>query len=289
MRYFIAVAEEENMSKAAKKLHISQPPLSRQIKLLEQELGVDLFIRKQGRLHLSSAGYYLKDQAKQMIAMLDKTEERIKSTFRKDVGNIIIGTIETLGASRLPGWIKINHNLFPKITYDIINSSTDVIIKRLNEGSIDIGIVREPFNSERFECIRLPEDAWVVVMREEEDKMPKKNKIDLSELSKEKLILPGRTSHEEQIRQWFELIGMQPDVVCRYNALSSGIALAKSGVGVLLCPKSATNIMRDRSLNVKQIINPKLDTSAVVITPKYSSLTPAIQHFIDVIKNNIDI
>ena len=155
------------------------------------------------------------------------------------------------------------------------------------KGIYDIGIVREPFNSEPFECIRLPEEPWIAVLpREYPIATPGKN-IDLAELSKSPLILPTRAIHEEQIRRWFEMIGSKPEVVCSYNSLSSGIALVKNNVGLLLCPESASSFIGDSGLIVKKITNPALSSRSVIITRKYSTNSPAVRSFLKMIQEQI--
>ena len=162
MRYFLAIAETENVSKAAEKLHMSQPPLTRQMKQLEEELNVELFERESGRLHLTEAGYYFRERAREIVELTDKLEEEMKSTFGTYDGNISIGSIETVGVSVLPTWITEFHSQFPEITYNICYSNTEEIVRKLDLGIFDVGIVREPFNSEKYECIRLREESQLL-------------------------------------------------------------------------------------------------------------------------------
>ena len=174
-----------------------------------------------------------------------------------------------------------------QMPFHVINGNTDTIMDQVVKGIYDIGIVREPFNSEPFECIRLPEEPWIAVLpREYPIATPGKN-IDLAELSKSPLILPTRAIHEEQIRRWFEMIGSKPEVVCSYNSLSSGIALVKNNVGLLLCPESASSFIGDSGLIVKKITNPALSSRSVIITRKYSTNSPAVRSFLKMIQEQI--
>lgn len=287
IRYFLVIAEEENMSRAAQRLHMSQPPLSRQLKLLEEEVGTTLFERSHGRLRLTAAGIYLREQAYEILSLLDKTERCLRTEFKEDEGDITIGTIETVGINILPKWISMFHEKKPKVTYHVINGNTDIIMDQVTKGIYDIGIVREPFNSEPFECIRLPEEPWIAVLPKGYPFYASEDTIDLAELSKSPLILPTRAIHEEQIKRWFEMIGSKPEVVCSYSSLSSGIALVKNNVGLLLCPESASSFMGDSSLIVKRITNPALNSRSVIITKKYGTKSPAVRSFLQMIEEEM--
>ena len=287
LRFFLVIAEEENMSKAAERLHMSQPPLSRQLKLLEEEVGTELFERGHGRLRLTAAGIYLKEQAYEILSLLDKTKQHLQTEFREDEGDITIGTIETVGINILPKWIAEYHEKKPKVTYHVINGNTDNLMDQVVKGIYDIGIVREPFNSEPFECIRLPEEPWIAVLPKEYPIATLGKNIDLAELSRSPLILPTRAIHEEQIRRWFEMIGSKPEVVCFYSSLSSGIALVKNNVGLLLCPESASSFIGDSGLMVKKITNPALSSRSVIITRKYVTKAPAVRSFLKMIQEQL--
>ena len=291
IRYFLAIAQEENISKAAEKLHMSQPPLSRQLKQLEEELGVELFYRDKSRIFLTEAGYFLKERATEIVELVDKTEAQMREIYQQGSGNIYIGTIETVGNSLLPRWISGFNRFYPDITYHVNNSNTDETMKKIDSGVYDIGIVREPFNSEKYESVRLPEETWIACMSHNHSLARRSEKtVNLSELAAEHLILPGRSIHEEQIKKWFELLGIKPRVICWYTALVNGMALVENEIGVLLCPKSAAALVLGREdIIYKEIINPRLTSSAVVIWKKERRLTASVLRFIEYIKEETNL
>lgn len=289
MRYFLAIADTENVSKAAEKLHMSQPPLTRQMKQLEEELNVELFERESGRLHLTEAGYYFRERAREIVELTDKLEEEMKSTFGTYDGNISIGSIETVGVSVLPTWITEFHSQFPEITYNICYSNTEEILRKLDLGIFDVGIVREPFNSEKYECIRLREESWIACIHKDNPlSAGDADTLELAELAKENLIAPGRNSHEEQIKNWFHMIGMKPHIVCLYTALGGGFELVRQGLGILLCPKSAASRLQTPDIVCKEIINPKFTSCAVVVWKKYGALSSSASRFADYLKTKIE-
>lgn len=290
IRYFLAIAEEENISKAAEKLHMSQPPLSRQLKQLEEELGVELFYRDKGRIWLTDAGYFLKERASEIVELMDKTEAQMRELYHDQGGNIYIGTIETAANYLLPKWISGFNRRYPNITYHVNNNNTDEIMKKIDNGVYDIGIVREPFNSEKYECIRLPEETWIACLPKNHALAEtEETTINLAQLAGEQLILPGRSIHEEQIKKWFELLGTRPRVICWYTALINGLALAQNGLGILLCPKSAEPLFHGKeNIVYKEIINPRLTSSVVVIWKRNKRLSTAVGQFIDYIREEVN-
>lgn len=195
MNYFLQIAEYENISKAAEQLHISQPPLSRQLKKLEEELGVELFTRDNGRLQLTEAGYYFKERAQEVLALVEKTKGEMDEKYNGHSGKIRIGTIETLSAEKLPKWIAEFHELYPDVKYQIVNNNSEEIVRMVDKGLLDMGIVREPVNSQYFERIRLQEDFWIAYIPNR-NPLSQKNRrtieIELADLRDEPLILPSR-------------------------------------------------------------------------------------------------
>lgn len=285
--YFLEIAEHENISKAAERLHISQPPLSRQLKKLEEELGVELFTRDNGRLRLTDAGYFFKQRAQEVLSLVEKTKSQLDEKYNGVSGKIRIGTIETLSADKLPKWIAEFHEIYPDITYQIVNNNSDEIIRMVDRGLLDIGIVREPVNSQYYERIRLQEDSWIAYISNR-NPLSQKNRttieIELSDLKDEKLILPMRGIHEKQINTWFDMIGEKPKVICWYSSLVNGMALVKNGLGTMLCPKSAQSILDYSCATVKEIVNPTMTTGSVIVWKNFHNLSESARKFIDFIK-----
>lgn len=140
LRYFLTIVEKENITAAARELHIAQPPLSQQLKLLEDELGVKLIERGSRRIQLTPAGKILKVRAEQIMELLDATVNEIKD-FRGGVqGTLSIGTISSLGATLLPEHIQSFHEKFPNVDFQIWESDSYRMSELLNSGIVEIGL-----------------------------------------------------------------------------------------------------------------------------------------------------
>lgn len=146
LRYFITIAEEGNITKAARRLHIAQPPLSQQLKLLEEELGVKLVERGSRQIQLTDAGKILRHRAEQVVELVDSTIKELKDFNEGLQGTLSVGTVPSSGSTLLPERIYNFHENYPGVSFQIWEGDTYRILDLLNNGVIEIGIVRTPIN-----------------------------------------------------------------------------------------------------------------------------------------------
>lgn len=166
LRYFLTVAREESITRAAEVLHLTQPTLSRQLAQMEDELGVKLFERGTRKISLTNEGILLRRRAEEIVTLVDKTESEL--TEREDMidGTITIGCGESLAVQTLPELIKSFHEKYPLVTYDIYTATADLVKEQMDKGLVDIGLLLEPVNVENYEYIRLDvKDHNVALMR----------------------------------------------------------------------------------------------------------------------------
>jgi len=285
IKYFLTIAEEKNITKAAEKLHMSQPPLSRQLKLLEDELGVTLFERSKKKLELTEEGYYLKSRSKEILELIEQTEMQLKEMRKSVTGTMNIGTIETAGLGVLPNWIAEFQKQFPDVKYNISSGNSDEITEKLNKGIIDIGIIREPFNKEIYKYVNLEEESWVALMNKDHRLAQEINEtISLNQIVCEPIITPARAARGIEINKWFDLIGRKPNVFCVYGTLMNAVVLVERNTGIALCPSSVKDAIKEKNLITKVIVEPEQKSRAVVIWKKYKYMSNACQQFLEYIK-----
>ena len=168
LKYFLAVAREENILKAAQTLHLTQPTLSRQLMELEQELGKKLFIRGSRRITLTEDGILLRRRAEEIIELIGKTENEIRTSDDNISGDIYIGAGETEVMSCIAKLAKDIQADYPDIHYHIFSGNEESVSERLEKGLIDFGILIDPKNISRYEYVRLPQkDKFGVIMRKD--------------------------------------------------------------------------------------------------------------------------
>ena len=176
LKYFLTVADEGNITRAADILHITQPTLSRQLMELEDELGTALLIRGKRSVTLTDEGFLFKQQAEMIVELSDKLEHTFKN--RKDVvcGTVRIGAAEAVGGRALAAYMKEFRERYPNVQFDLYNGMADNIKEMLERGLLDLGLVLEPIDTAKFEYVRLPQkETWGLLLRKDHELAEKEN------------------------------------------------------------------------------------------------------------------
>ena len=203
LRYFLAVVQEEGINKAAEVLHVTQPTLSRQLSQLEEELGVKLFNRGARKITLTNEGILLRRRAEEILSLVDKTEQELVEQEKEVEGRINIGSGELAAVQLLPELISSFREKYPLVTYDLLTANADVVKEQMEKGLIDIGILMEPIDKDKFDFIRLKQkERWVVVMRPD-DPLAEKEFVTAADLKGLPLILPRRMNVRNELMSWF--------------------------------------------------------------------------------------
>ena len=239
LRYFTVVARELNITRAAEKLNMSQPPLSNQIKALEEELGVQLFIRGKRHLELTEEGALLLRRAVQMQELADKTRQEIASLREGMTGTIYLSMVEGRAPFLAAQWIAGFREEFPLVRYNLWNGSSDDVLDRLRKGLADLAVIAAPYDTEHLEGFPVGQEPWAAMLHPDHPlaKEPG-DTIPLSSLVGEPLIVPSRKSRIESIRRWFGEIGAEPQILCEMSNYMDAAALSSQGVGVSIFPQT---------------------------------------------------
>lgn len=286
MKHFYAIVEEGNISNAAKRLNIAQPPLSKQMKQLEDKLGVKLFERGSRRIRLTEAGQLLRERVEQILGLVDGTMKEITELNFGLVGTLSIGTVTTSGATLLPNLINKFHSLYPNVTFQLWEGDGYRILELLDKRIIEVGIIRAPFDSEIYESITLPAEPLVIAMKRDgchcgEDP----ENVRLIELANQPLIVPLRW--KAIFVEWCGKAGFNPNIVCISDGVLLNILWAKMGIGMALVPKSAEGLISDSALTYKKIIEPTVSTETVIVWVRNRKLSASSKHFLDLLKDMI--
>lgn len=279
LRYFLMIAEEGQITGAAKRLHIAQPPLSQQLKLLEDELGTKLVERGSRSIQLTDAGKVLRNRAEQILELTDATIKELRDFNEGLNGTLSIGTVSSSGATFLPARIRNFNDRFPRVCFEIWEGNTYRILEILNSGIIEIGIVRTPFNIQDFDSIRLPSEPMVAVAVDGLQTDNSKDMIEVSELSDKPLIIYRR--FEKLIIETCRKEGFEPRIICKTDDARSALLWAESGIGVAVVPESATKLVGMKNLKYKQINSSELETQIAAIWVKNRYLSSAAKHFLE--------
>ena len=278
LKYFLTIVEEGTILKAAQKLHIAQPPLSQQLKLLEAELGCTLIARTTRKSQITDTGEKLYFRAKQILELIDTTTKEVTDINKGLEGTLSIGTVSSAGATFLPERLSSYHKKYPGINFGIFDEDTYKIIELLGKGIIDIGIIRTPFNLDMFEAITLPSVPMVAVSNNL--KLTENCEIlSLAHLTDLPLIVQQR--YEKTIIELCLKSGFVPNILCRSNDVRTILLWAAAGMGTAIVPKDCLHLIHSMDLEYKEINEPSLYIGTAIIWTKDRYLTTAARHFLD--------
>ena len=287
LQYFIAVAEELNITRAAERLHMSQPPLSAQIKALETELDTQLFIRGKRRLQLTETGQLLYRRAKEIISLSEKTRSEIFSMGAGMRGTISIGLVEGMAPDIAAEWFAGFLELYPNIRFRILDGSTDDLLEKLRSGIISLAVITSPCDNSLLHSFHVGEERVAALMsRAHPLASSAGDEIDISDLVGEKLIVPSRKATVETIYRWFREVDAEPEIVCEMDSYLDAAALAGRQVGISIYPRTA--YIPNDSLVFKEIAGDEKIMEYLFVWRKGHPLPHIEERFIDFVRDMVE-
>ena len=288
IRYFLTVAEELNITKASERLHLSQPPLSRALMDLEEELGCRLMIRGKRQITLTPEGLALKKRGEQMFSLVDKTKTEISELGKGISGTLYLGHVDSNGPSLVSEWIQSFQKECPNVTYNLWCGNVDDLTDRLESGILDLAVIMTPLNSELLDGIPVFKEGWVAMIPSSHRlARVKKKSVDIAELASNDLIISSRKSRYEEISSWFSAKGEKPRIKIQVAHSSTSVHLVERGMGIAIFPASvAKNISSGSDVVIKKI-TPEVRVTYLLAWDK--KRTPGVlpQKFIEHVKGLI--
>ena len=280
--YFTTIAEEGSISAAAKKLHLSQPPLSYQMKLLEEELHLPLIERSARGIALTEAGRVLYKRAQGILELSELTRKEMLAMASGFTGTLHIGTVSSSGASLL-GWrIPAFHQKYPQMGFAIHEGNTFELMEMLESGLIELAIVRTPFHNDQLNCLYLSPEPMIAAGAASffPAGMPSGQPISLELLGHAPVILYRR--FEKILLSLCEQKGITPQVFCIADDARTTLMWAEAGLGVAVVPQSAYRIMPHHNMVYGELSEEDLHTRIAAVCKKGCSLSWAAQQFLEI-------
>ena len=286
LKYFIAVVENSSISNAAKTLHISQPPLSQQIKLLEEELDVVLLERGSRSVHLTDAGMKLYQRAKNIVDYIGVTKKEIMDLSKGVSGNINIGMVSSCGTILIPEFIKSFSEKYPNVTFNIFEKNTYKLLESLNTNLVELAFVRTPFNSENdsdYEKISLSKEPMVAFGKKDFFLNIKTSSIHIEAFNDMPLILYRRW--QRIIQEVFMSNNVSPIYKCINEDARSSLMWAIYGLGVAIVPESISKLIMGENMRSLRVESKLLYSEVCALWKKNRYISPVLTHFINQISN----
>ena len=284
LRYFLAVAREGSITRAANYLHLTQPTLSRQIRELEMELGCALLIRKNHRISLTPEGMLLRRRAEEIVAMADKTQAEFSALENAIGGEIYLGGGETQAIRPIAKLLKELREDYPDIRYHLFSGNAADVTERLDKGLLDFGILIQPADLSKYDYLNLPaKDLWGVLLPKTDPLAQKEvfRKEDLRSLPlicSRQAIAPSQSGNE--FADWFGEDFQKLNIVTTFNLVYNAAMLVEAGVGYAITIDRLANTGPDSPLCFRPL-SPRLESGLNLIWKKYQVFSPAAQLFLE--------
>lgn len=282
LQYFLAVVREENITRAAEALHITQPTLSRQLAQLEDELGSPLFIR--GRhLELTDAGKLLKVRAGEIMLLVDKMENEFAD--KKELSGVIsIGSGGLYSTRILPALMADFQRLHPKVSFQLYTNSADHIKDELEKGLLDFGLLLEPIDMTKFDYIRMKDrERWGLLLRKTHP-LAQKEYIVKEDVWQETLLTSDRLSIQKELLNWLGKPAAELKILATYNIIDQAANIVDSGLASALTIEGAINLFASDRL-VFRPLYPELSMTSVFAWKKLKADFGAASAFLNYFKS----
>ena len=284
LRYFLAVAREENMTRAAETLHVTQPTLSKTMKALEDELGKKLFVRHSFSISLTEEGELLRNRAEDLVTMADKIEKEFLSLDELTGGELYLGLAESYQIRHLAKEIRLLKERYPGLRYHITSGDTEQVTEKLDKGLLDFAVICDVPDGRKYEYIAFPEgDIWGLILPADAA-LAKKESIRIENL----LGLPLFASEqgwEGDIRGWagehFAQLRLEGSFRLAYNASM----FVREGLGYQLTFRNLVDVSEVSGL-VFRPLEPKLEVKLYLIWNRYQAFTPIAERFLAQIRES---
>ena len=283
LRYFLAVVREEGINRAAEVLHITQPTLSRQLSQLEEEVGVKLFHRGAKKITLTNEGILLRRRAEEILSLVDRTQQELVEQDELVEGRIVIGGGELAAMQVLPEIIEGFREKYPLVTFDIFTGNADLVKEQMEKGLIDIGVLLEPIDIEKYEFIRLQgKERWVLLMRPD-DPLAEKEAVHAKDLENASLILPRRTNIQNELSNWLGNSFREQQVLFTSNLTTNSALMVQRGLAYSLVIEGSVPFW-DKEKIAYRPLSPELTANSVLAWKKQQPFSLAATKFIEHMK-----
>ncbi|MHA2959223.1 LysR family transcriptional regulator [Priestia megaterium] len=282
LRYFLTVAREGNITRAADFLHVTQPTLSRQLKDLEQELGKKLFIRSSHSVILTDEGMLLRNRAEEIVNMMDKLEAEFSSMEETVGGDVYIGGGETEAMKHVARVAKDVQLRYPNIRYHLYSGNEEDITERLDKGLLDFGVLIQPADISKYNYLNMPaKDVWGVVMRKDSP-LALKESIQAGDLLNAPLICSRQavkqTFSKNEFADWFGEDFHKLNIVTTYNLAYNAGIMVEEGIGYAITLDKIVNTSNNSKLCFRPL-QPRLESGLNIVWKKHHVLSAAADAF----------
>ena len=287
LEYFIMVAKEGNITRAAERLHITQPTLSRQLSDLEKELNTQLFIRGKRSIVLTESGQLLMQRVQELVNLVAKTERDLLESKGELLGTVAIGCVESEASRVLVRWMKEFRTSQPCVVFDLVSANGDDLREKLDRGMLDLAILLEPIESAKYDSIRLDvKERWGILLPNDHP-FAILDHINVEQLKTLPLSLSRRSIVQDEMERWLGVSRDELNIIVTQNLLTNSLLLLEEGIAYPLTIEGAFTIRPSDKICFVPFY-PERITKHVLAWKKNQVMNPATRMFLQFIKNALE-
>lgn len=287
LQYFLTIAREESISKAAEVLHITQPTLSRQMKELEDEFNKQLFIRGSRKITLTEDGILLKQYAQEIISLVDKANRDLLKKDNELAGDIYIGSGESSAIRFVMQVIAKMQSKYPKICFHLFSGNAQDVADKLDSGLLDFGIFFDPVNLTKFDYFTLPFKETMGLLMKKDDELASYNVITPELLKNKPIIASNQDIVKNEIAGWIGGNERKLDIKVTYNLINNAALLVEEGGGYALTFKDLIRVDENSPLCFKALW-PQMDVGIHIAWKKYHVFSKQAETFLELMKDEVE-
>ena len=283
LRYFLVVVREESITKAAEVLHITQPTLSRQLKELEEDVGVNLFARGTRKISLTNEGILLRRRAEDIVNLVDKTSKELLEQDEQVSGEIMVGWGEVEAVHQIAELFKAFQKQYPLVKFFTYAANATAVTYKLDNGLLDVGLLLEPVSIDKYEYIRLGvKEHWMAILRAD-DPLARKKYITAKDLIGRNLILPVRAETIGEVRAWLGDVAGQVSTDISSNFSTNTSIMVEHGLGIGISIEGSLPYVDESKICCRRL-RPAFDATNVLAWRRQQPTSLAVQKFLEFAK-----
>lgn len=286
LRYFLVVAREQSITKAANVLHITQPTLSRQLRELEEELGKPLLIRGNKNISLTDEGMLFRKRAEEIVELSDKTVHEIQHTEDNITGDIYIGSGETEGLRNVIHIIKEYQKQYPNVCFHINSGDKADLLDKLDKGLLDFGIFLEPVDKVKYNHLKLPAKDTLGILARKDSPLAKKKVITKEDLVNVPLIMSRQLKEDSSLLRFLDTPLEKLNIVATYNLVYNASLMVDEKVGYAITLDKLVNTTGDSNLCFIPL-SPKMTVDMYLMWKKFQIFSKASDTFLEKIEKEL--
>lgn len=284
LEYFLVAAREENITRAAEQLHLTQPTLSRQIRQLERELGCELFTRKNQRIALTPQGILFRQRVQEIVNMARRAKAEAARPADVLEGDILVGCTDAADLGALARAMARFRREHPLVRFTVLSGDNAQVRSQMESGAVDLGLLAEPVSTEGLTCVQMPGvRRWGVLVRED-SRFGSLPSMTSRELAGVPLVTVSDAAMHDELTSWSGKDAEHMVAAAHYDLLANAAALVESGVGVAVCAEPTCSYAG----LVFVPFSPKLTTASLLSWKSHRALSSASEAFITHMKTNAD-